>query len=52
MAIVGGGVVSAGLGLAVKAFGTLGIVLTLAGCLAYLFAAGLFASAKNMVKSV
>ena len=44
MAIVGGGIVSAALGPAQSAFGAVGIVATLAVCLAYLFALGLFAA--------
>lgn len=47
MAIVGGGLVSALLGVAQKSFGSLGIVLTLAVCLAYLFGLGLYAAAKK-----
>ena len=50
MAIVGGGMVSAVLGIAQSAFGPVGIVATLCLCLAYLFALGLFASRGNMVK--
>ena len=46
MAIVGGGVVSAVLGVAQSAFGPVGIVATLGACVAYLFALGLFASKK------
>lgn len=44
MAIVGGGVVSATLGLAESLFGAPGIVVILAVCIAYLFGLGLFAS--------
>ena len=44
MAIVGGGLVSAVLGFAQASFGPVGIVATLGGCIAYLFALGLFAS--------
>ena len=44
MAIVGGGVVSAVLGFAQSAFGPVGIVATLAVCIAYLFALGIFAA--------
>ena len=44
MAIVGGGIVTAALGPAQSAFGAAGIVATLAVCLAYLFALGLFAA--------
>ncbi len=47
MAIVGGGIVSAVLGAAQKAFGPIGIVLTLASSFAYLFGLGLFAAAKR-----
>jgi len=43
MAIVGGGLVSALLGTAQKAFGAAGIVGVLLVCLAYLFALGIFA---------
>ncbi|MBQ6327723.1 MAG: MFS transporter [Kiritimatiellae bacterium] len=46
MAIVGGGIVSAALGAAQSAFGSVGIVATLGVCLAYLFGLGLFASKK------
>jgi fucose permease len=52
MAIVGGGIVSAVLGIAQSTFGPVGIVVTLGGCIAYLFALGLFASCssnRNMV---
>lgn len=44
MAIVGGGIVSAVLGVAQTAFGPVGVVATLGVCIAYLFALGLFAS--------
>ena len=44
MAIVGGGIVSAVLGIAQSSFGPVGIVVTLGVCIAYLFALGLFAS--------
>lgn len=44
MAIVGGGIVSAVLGVAQSSFGPVGIVATLGVCIAYLFALGLFAS--------
>ena len=47
MAIVGGGLVSAVLGFAQASFGPVGIVATLGGCLAYLFALGLFASGRR-----
>ena len=47
MAIVGGGVVSAVLGLAQRAIGAVGLVLVLAVCLAYLFGLGLFAASKK-----
>ena len=47
MAIVGGGLVSAVLGFAQESFGPVGIVATLGGCLAYLFALGLFASGRR-----
>ena len=51
MAIVGGGLVSAVLGFAQASFGPVGIVATLGGCLAYLFALGLFASGRrNLAK--
>ena len=46
MAIVGGGIVSAVLGVAQSAFGPVGVVATLCVCLAYLFGLGLFASKK------
>jgi len=46
MAIVGGGVVSALLGVAQSAFGPVGIVATLGACIAYLFLLGLFASRR------
>ena len=50
MAIVGGGIVSAVLGVAQSAFGTAGIVATLCVCIAYLFVLGLFASrSRNVV---
>ena len=52
MAIVGGGIVSAVLGVAQSSFGPFGIVATLGICIAYLFALGLFASCssnRNMV---
>jgi fucose permease len=52
MAIVGGGIVSAVLGIAQSSFGPVGIVVTLGVCIAYLFALGLFASYssnRNMV---
>ena len=52
MAIVGGGIVSAALGIAQSSFGPVGIVVTLGVCIAYLFALGLFASCssnRNMV---
>lgn len=52
MAIVGGGIVSAALGIAQSSFGPVGIVVTLGVCIAYLFALGLFASYasnRNMV---
>ena len=49
MAIVGGGIVSAVLGVAQSAFGPVGIVATLGVCLAYLFGLGLFASARRGV---
>ena len=47
MAIVGGGVVSAALGVAQSSFGPVGIVVTLGMCIAYLFALGLFASCTS-----
>ena len=46
MAIVGGGLVSALLGVAQKAFGPTGIVLVLLVCIGYLFVLGLFANRK------
>ncbi|MDO5317666.1 MAG: MFS transporter [bacterium] len=46
MAIVGGGLVSALLGVAQKAFGPTGIVLVLLACIGYLFVLGLFANRK------
>ena len=50
MAIVGGGIVSAVLGVAQTAFGTAGIVATLCVCISYLFVLGLFAShSRNIV---
>ena len=47
MAIVGGGIVSALLGIAQRAFGSVGIVAVLIVCIAYLFALGLFAQRKE-----
>ena len=47
MAIVGGGIVSAALGPAQKAFGSVGIVAVLLACLAYLLALGLFAKRRS-----
>ena len=47
MAIVGGGIVSAVLGVAQSSFGPVGIVATLGICIAYLFALGLFASIRG-----
>ena len=47
MAIVGGGIVSAVLGIAQSSFGPIGIVATLCVCIAYLFALGLFASHRQ-----
>ena len=47
MAIVGGGIVSAVLGVAQSSFGPVGIVETLGVCIAYLFALGLFASRRG-----
>ena len=44
MAIVGGGIVSAVLGFAQSSFGPVGIVATLAVCIAYLLALGIFAA--------
>ena len=49
MAIVGGGVVSAVIGVAQAEFGSVGIVATLGACLAYLFVLGLFASRRRHV---
>ena len=47
MAIVGGGLVSALLGVAQRAFGAAGIVAVLIGCIAYLFALGVFARQRS-----
>lgn len=47
MAIVGGGLVSAVLGCAQRAFGPVGVVGVLLACLGYLFALGVFAGAKE-----
>ena len=47
MAIVGGGIVSAVLGVVQSSFGPVGIVATLGICIAYLFALGLFASPRK-----
>ena len=47
MAIVGGGIVSAVIGVAQSSFGPVGIVATLGICIAYLFALGLFASPRR-----
>ena len=47
MAIVGGGIVSAVLGVAQSSFGSVGIVATLGAYIAYLFALGLFASPRR-----
>lgn len=47
MAIVGGGIVSAVLGVAQSSFGPVGIVATLGVCIAYLFLLGLFASKRG-----
>ena len=46
MAIVGGGIVSAFLGIAQRVFGAVGIVAVLIVCIAYLFALGLFAQRR------
>ena len=46
MAIVGGGLVSALLGIAQKALGPTGIVLVLLACIGCLFVLGLFANRK------
>ena len=46
MAIVGGGIVSALLGVAQKAFGAVGIVAVLLVCIGYLFLLGVFANRK------
>ena len=46
MAIVGGGIVSALLGVAQRAFGAVGIVAVLIACIAYLFLLGVFANKK------
>ena len=46
MAIVGGGIVSAVLGVAQSSFGPVGIVAMLGVCIAYLLALGLFASRR------
>ena len=47
MAIVGGGIVSAVIGVVESSFGPVGIVATLGICIAYLFALGLFASPRR-----
>ena len=47
MAIVGGGIVSALLGVAQRAFGPVGIVAVLLVCIGYLFALGLFANKRS-----
>ena len=47
MAIVGGGLVSALLGVAQKAFGAVGIVAVLLVCIGYLFALGVFANKRS-----
>ncbi len=47
MAIVGGGIVSALLGVAQQAMGPVGIVAVLLGCLAYLLALGVFANKRS-----
>ena len=47
MAIVGGGIVSALLGVAQRAFGPVGIVAVLLVCIGYLFALGMFAQRKE-----
>ena len=47
MAIVGGGIVSAVLGVAQSAFGPVGIVATLGLCIAYLFVLGVYANTKG-----
>lgn len=52
MAIVGGGIVSAVLGVAQKAYGSIAIIVTLAVCLTYLFALGIFAAAKEKTRVV
>ena len=52
MAIVGGGIVSAAIGIAQSSFGPIGIVVTLGVCIAYLFALGLFASCSSNRKMV
>ena len=49
MAIVGGGIVSALLGFAQSVFGSVGIVVTLGLCIAYLFGLGLFASRRRVL---
>ena len=49
MAIVGGGIVSAVLGVAQSSFGPVGIVATLGVCIAYMFGLGLFAARRNLV---
>ncbi len=49
MAIVGGGIISAILGVAQRAFGAPGIVAVLLVCIGYLFALGLFANADRSV---
>ena len=52
MAIVGGGIVSAVLGVVQGRFGPVGIVVTLGVCIAYLFALGLFASLPRRQRSI
>ena len=47
MAIVGGGIVSALLGVAQRAFGAVGIVAVLIVCIGYLFVLGMFAKRKS-----
>ena len=47
MAIIGGGIVSAVLGFAQRAFGPAGLVSVLIACIAYLFALGVFAGRKT-----
>jgi fucose permease len=47
MAIVGGGIISAILGVAEKAYGPIAIVFVLSACLAYLFVLGIFSATRK-----